>query len=197
VPGWNLRLWRRVRVAPGVTINLSKSGPSVSVGPRGAKMTFGHGRVRQTLGIPGTGLYATRTLPSASTASAAETAAAPSATEPDVATAVEPGPPVPAAPIEPSTTDLHFGWPLIIAVAAGVIAGYGGATASASVLVAGVTFVGCLLYEWMAHHHPVALRLVVHAVIGVAAVAAALFVGFAIALLGVALLGGGTSRRRR
>ncbi|MBI3748931.1 MAG: DUF4236 domain-containing protein, partial [Chloroflexi bacterium] len=62
--GWHTRLWRRVRVAPGVTINLSKSGPSVSVGPRGAKMTFGRRGVRQTLGIPGTGLYATRQLTS-------------------------------------------------------------------------------------------------------------------------------------
>jgi hypothetical protein len=59
-----------------------------------------------------------------------------------------------------------------------------------------VTFVGCLLYEWMAHHHPVALRLLVHAVIGIAAVAAAVFVGFAVALLGIAVLGGGSRRRR-
>ena len=35
---------------------------SVSLGPRGAKTTFGHGRVRQTVGLPGTGLFYTRTL---------------------------------------------------------------------------------------------------------------------------------------
>jgi hypothetical protein len=54
-----LRFFRRVRIAPGVTINLSKSGPSVSVGPRGAKVTLGHGRVRRTVGLPGTGLFYT------------------------------------------------------------------------------------------------------------------------------------------
>lgn len=55
------RFFRRVRIAPGVTINLSKSGPSVSVGPRGAKVTLGHGRVRRTVGLPGTGLFYTTT----------------------------------------------------------------------------------------------------------------------------------------
>ncbi len=61
MPGWHTRLWRRVKIAPGVSINLSKSGPSLSVGPRGAKVTFGRRGVRQTIGIPGTGLYATKT----------------------------------------------------------------------------------------------------------------------------------------
>ena len=35
--GWHTRLWRRVRIAPEVTINLTKFGPSVSVGTRGRK----------------------------------------------------------------------------------------------------------------------------------------------------------------
>lgn len=56
---WHLRLWRRVPVAPGVSVNLSKSGPSLSVGPRGAKTTIGRRGIRRTIGIPGTGIYAT------------------------------------------------------------------------------------------------------------------------------------------
>ena len=56
---WHLRFWRRAKIAPGVTLNLSKSGPSVSVGPRGTKVTVGRRGVRQSIGIPGTGLFAT------------------------------------------------------------------------------------------------------------------------------------------
>ncbi len=54
-----LRFFRRIRVAPGVTLNLSKSGGSVSMGPRGAKLTVGPRGVRRTVGLPGTGLYYT------------------------------------------------------------------------------------------------------------------------------------------
>jgi len=57
--GWNWRFWRRMRVAPGVSLNWSKSGPSISVGPRGAKVTLGRKGIRRTVGIPGTGLFAT------------------------------------------------------------------------------------------------------------------------------------------
>jgi len=35
------RFWRRIKIAPGVTLNLSKSGGSLSFGPRGAKFTVG------------------------------------------------------------------------------------------------------------------------------------------------------------
>src|SRR5438445_5304412 len=51
------RLWRRVRIAPGVTLNLSKSGLSTSFGRRGYHVTVGHGHVRSTVGVPGTGMY--------------------------------------------------------------------------------------------------------------------------------------------
>jgi tetratricopeptide (TPR) repeat protein len=53
------RFWRRIRIAPGLTVNLSKSGPSLSMGPRGAKLTVGSRGVRTTAGIPGTGLFYT------------------------------------------------------------------------------------------------------------------------------------------
>ncbi|MBC7358367.1 MAG: DUF4236 domain-containing protein [Desulfacinum sp.] len=58
------RFWRRIRIAPGVTLNLSKSGGSLSFGPRGAKFTIGPRGQRATVGIPGTGLFYTTTVPS-------------------------------------------------------------------------------------------------------------------------------------
>jgi len=52
------RFFRRLRIAPGLTVNLSKSGPSLSVGGRGGHVTFGGSRgQRTTVGLPGTGLY--------------------------------------------------------------------------------------------------------------------------------------------
>ena len=56
------RFWRRVKIAPGISLNLSKSGLSCSVGPRGAKYTFGMSGQRATVGLPGTGLYYTKKL---------------------------------------------------------------------------------------------------------------------------------------
>jgi len=57
------RFFRRIKLAPGVSLNLSKSGPSVSFGPRGAKVTVGGSQgTRATVGIPGTGIYYTKTL---------------------------------------------------------------------------------------------------------------------------------------
>jgi tetratricopeptide (TPR) repeat protein len=58
------RFFRRVRIAPGVSLNFSKKGASVSVGHRGAKLTFGSRGIRATAGIPGTGLYYTQTTSS-------------------------------------------------------------------------------------------------------------------------------------
>ena len=64
----SFRFWKRIKLAPGVTLNLSKSGGSLSFGPRGAKFTVGpHGK-RVTAGIPGTGLFYTTTAPSRRTA---------------------------------------------------------------------------------------------------------------------------------
>jgi tetratricopeptide (TPR) repeat protein len=55
----SFRFWRRVRLAPGVTLNLSKSTASLSFGPRGAKYTISPRGNRATAGIPGTGLFYT------------------------------------------------------------------------------------------------------------------------------------------
>ncbi len=56
-----LRFFRRVRIAPGIWINLTKTGASLSLGVRGAHVTVGRHGVRRTIGIPGTGLYYTTT----------------------------------------------------------------------------------------------------------------------------------------
>ena len=50
------RLFRRIKILPGVTLNLSKTGISTSVGVKGAKVTLGKTGVRKTVGIPGTGV---------------------------------------------------------------------------------------------------------------------------------------------
>ena len=45
---------RRIKIIPGVRLNISKSGLSASVGVRGASMTFGgKGGAYANLGIPG------------------------------------------------------------------------------------------------------------------------------------------------
>ncbi|MBW2031758.1 MAG: DUF4236 domain-containing protein [Deltaproteobacteria bacterium] len=60
----SFRFWRRIKIAPGITLNLSKSGGSLSFGPRGAKFTIGSRGKRATIGLPGTGLFYTSTFPS-------------------------------------------------------------------------------------------------------------------------------------
>lgn len=55
------RFFRRIKIARGLTLNLSKSGGSLSVGRRGARYTMGSRGRRTTFGIPGTGLFYTTT----------------------------------------------------------------------------------------------------------------------------------------
>ena len=55
----NFRFYRRVSIFPGLSVNVSKSGPSLTVGMRGAHVTFGSKGIRRTVGIPGTGIYYT------------------------------------------------------------------------------------------------------------------------------------------
>jgi len=57
-----LRFYRRIRIAPGLRINLSKRGASVSAGGRGHWLTFGPRGERATIGLPGTGLSYTENL---------------------------------------------------------------------------------------------------------------------------------------
>lgn len=52
---WQYR--KRVKVAPGIYMNISKNGISTSVGVRGASITFGKNGTYLNTGIPGTGFY--------------------------------------------------------------------------------------------------------------------------------------------
>jgi hypothetical protein len=53
-----IRFRKRIKLAPGLHLNLSGSGLSMSAGPRGASMTFGgRGGTYMNTAIPGTGLY--------------------------------------------------------------------------------------------------------------------------------------------
>lgn len=51
-----IRFRKRIKILPGVHINLSRSGISTSLGVRGASITKGHGQIRTNLGIPGSGI---------------------------------------------------------------------------------------------------------------------------------------------
>jgi hypothetical protein len=60
------RFTRRLSIIPGLRVNLSKSGASVSIGHRGAGwITFGGRRgTRVTVDVPGVkGMYWTETIP--------------------------------------------------------------------------------------------------------------------------------------
>ncbi len=54
-----LRFYKRVHLFPGVAVNVSRSGPSLTVGVRGAHVTVGRSGVTRTVGLPGTGIYYT------------------------------------------------------------------------------------------------------------------------------------------
>jgi hypothetical protein len=51
---WRFR--RSIRILPGVRLNLSRRGPSVSVGEHGVTTNVGPDGPRTSLNIPGTGL---------------------------------------------------------------------------------------------------------------------------------------------
>ena len=50
------RFRKSFRLAPGMRLNVSWTGTSLSLGPRGAKLNLGPKGVRSTAGIPGTGM---------------------------------------------------------------------------------------------------------------------------------------------
>lgn len=55
----SFRFWQRIRLAPWLTLNLSKSSASLSIGPPGARYTIGPRGHRVTAGLPGSGLFYT------------------------------------------------------------------------------------------------------------------------------------------
>jgi hypothetical protein len=54
-----LRFYKRMHLFPGVAVNVSRSGPSLTVGVRGAHVTVGRSGITRTVGLPGTGIYYT------------------------------------------------------------------------------------------------------------------------------------------
>lgn len=50
------RFQKRIKLMPGITLNLSRKGVSTSLGTTGARVTLGHGQQRITTGIPGSGI---------------------------------------------------------------------------------------------------------------------------------------------
>ena len=59
--GFNFR--KRIKLGKYINLNLSKSGPSLSIGKKGMRQSINmKGVGRTTLSIPGTGLYYTKTL---------------------------------------------------------------------------------------------------------------------------------------
>jgi Protein of unknown function (DUF4236)/Bacterial SH3 domain len=116
------RFRRSVRIAPGIRINLSKSGLSYSFGGRGATVNVGLKGTKATYGIPGTGLTYSEQL-------------APAKKRRKASSPVEPAPPLPAA--DPSA-GRRFSLPRAIGVAVALILAVviirqpdGGPTASA------------------------------------------------------------------
>lgn len=63
------RFRRSLKLAPGVHLNIGKRGlSSLSVGPRGARMTMGKRGLSRSVGIPGTGVWHRQQLDPASLA---------------------------------------------------------------------------------------------------------------------------------
>jgi hypothetical protein len=58
--GFKLR--KTFKIAPGVKLNLSKSGLSTSIGGRGHTVNVGKKGVRATVGIPGSGLSYSKSI---------------------------------------------------------------------------------------------------------------------------------------
>lgn len=57
-----IRFRRSFKIFPGVKVNVSKGGVSVSVGRPGATLNFSKHGVRQTIGLPGSGVSQTSYL---------------------------------------------------------------------------------------------------------------------------------------
>ena len=50
------RFRRSIRIAPGIHLNIGKSGLSTSIGGKGATINIGERGTRGTVGLPGTGI---------------------------------------------------------------------------------------------------------------------------------------------
>jgi Protein of unknown function (DUF4236) len=66
------RFRRSIRLLPGLRVNLSKSGTSVSLGGHGATVNVSKRGTRATVGLPGTGISYSQNVPVHHEARAAE-----------------------------------------------------------------------------------------------------------------------------
>lgn len=67
-----IRFRKSIKILPGVKLNLSKTGISVSAGVRGARVTVGKRGTHATVGLPGTGLSVTKKIGGKSKAKASQ-----------------------------------------------------------------------------------------------------------------------------
>lgn len=58
--GWRFR--KRIKIAPGVNLNVSKNGVSTTIGGKGASINVGKNGTYLNTGIPGTGIYSRQKL---------------------------------------------------------------------------------------------------------------------------------------
>jgi hypothetical protein len=118
-----LRFRRRVKLLPGVHLNISRSGISTSVGVRGASLTFGKRGTYMNAGLLGTGISWRGRLPEHSASIAATTSAE-------------------SIQGNPKTHHLHW-WTIVLFFVAMI-----GAGATKSNLVIGIFWCGWLGY-WL------------------------------------------------
>ena len=57
-----LRFRRTMKIAPGVRLNLTKTGVSARIGPKGAGVTVGTSGTTVSAGLPGTGLHVSKKI---------------------------------------------------------------------------------------------------------------------------------------
>jgi len=51
-----LQFRKKIKLAPGISLNVGKRGASISAGVKGARVTFGKDKTSTSVGIPGTGI---------------------------------------------------------------------------------------------------------------------------------------------
>ena len=52
-----LKFRKRIKIAPGVVINISRTGISITIGSKGFSINIGKTGVYLNIGIPNTGIY--------------------------------------------------------------------------------------------------------------------------------------------
>lgn len=55
--GWRVRFRRRIKILPGVRLNVSRCGLSWTFGGRFARITRGRRGTTRSVSLPGTGIY--------------------------------------------------------------------------------------------------------------------------------------------